>query len=220
MKYVYHYPQENDDIKYSAFFEFNKSEKIIDFNKYLIFIKFDNKMYIDIKGLRWIIMPYDQFIDNKNEDLKKYYELSLKLSENNNYIIEKNCNGKDDWFFNCAYIVNDSETNIQRVEKGNYYCYCNINPFILKKINVSSEKNIKKYFNKLSILFLSEDNNNIESSSCIESSYCVDNIIYMIPYVDNIIAVFKKYLRTSYYDKIEKLITKYLTDLDIDANSD
>jgi hypothetical protein len=147
--YNYHYPQKNDDVKFSAFFEFNKSEEKIDCYKYLIFIKFDNKMYIDIKGLKSIIMPYDQFIENKNKNLKRYFELSLKLSENNNYIIEKKCNGKYDWFFNCAYIVNDFETNIERVEKGNYYCYCNINPNILKNENVSSEENIKKYFKKL-----------------------------------------------------------------------
>ena len=153
--YHYHYPQKNDDIKFSAFYEFNKSEEKIDYSKYLIFIKFDNKMYIDIKGLTSIIMPYDQFIENKNKNLKRYYELSLKLSENNNYIIEKKCNGKDYWFFNCAYIVNDSETNIERVEKGNYYCYCNINPNILKNENVSSEENIKKYFKKLKKLSLS-----------------------------------------------------------------
>ena len=72
--YHYHYPQKNDDIKFSAFYEFNKSEEKIDYSKYLIFIKFDNKMYIDIKGLTSIIMPYDQFIENKNKNLKRYYE--------------------------------------------------------------------------------------------------------------------------------------------------
>ena len=86
MKYQYHYTKDlMDDIEYSAIYDFSKEF----INKFFIFIKFDNKnkMYIDIKGLGSIIMDYDQFIEN--EDLKKYYELSLKLSKNKNYIIEK-----------------------------------------------------------------------------------------------------------------------------------
>lgn len=204
MKYQYHY---SDDIEYSAIYDFSQES----INKYFIFINFDNKkkMYIDIKGLESIIMSYDQFIEN--EDLKKYYELSLKLSENKNYIIEKNHGKKVDWFLDCAYIVNNLETNIKKIEKGKYYCYCNINPYILKKMDFYSQENIKKYFHKLSIL-LSEDNT--------ESSSCVNNIIYILPYVDNIITMYKKYFNTSYYDKIEKLVTKYLTDLDSNSDSD
>ena len=148
-------------------------------------------------------MDYDQF--TKNDDLKKYYELSLKLSNNKNYIIEKNHDRKIDWFLDCAYIVEN------QIEKGKLYCYCNINPNILKKMNISSQENIQKYFYKLSIL-LSEDNT--------ESSSCVNNIIYILPYVDNIITMYKKYFNTSYYDKIEKLINKYSTNLDTDSDSD
>lgn len=196
MKYQYHY---GDDIEYSAIYDFSKEF----INKYFIFIKFDNKnkMYIDIKGLGSIIIDYDQFIEN--EDLKKYYELSLKLSKNKNYIIEKNHNKKVDWFLNCAYIVEN------RIEKGNYYCYCNIDPYILKKMNVSSQETIKKYFHKLSILLCSDNT---------ESSSCVDNIINILPYVDNIISIYKKYFDISYYDKIEKLVTKYSTYIDTDSD--
>ena len=198
MKYQYHY---SDDIEYSGIYDFSKDK----LDKYFIFIKFDNKnkMYIDIEGLGSIIMDYDQF--TKNDDLKKYYELSLKLSNNKNYIIEKNHNIKVDWFLDCAYIVEN------RIEKGKLYCYCNIDPNILKKMNISSHENIKKYFYKLSIL-LSEDNT--------ESPSCINNIIHILPYVDNIIIMYKKYFNTSYYDKIEKLITKYSTNSESDSDSD
>jgi hypothetical protein len=197
IKYQYHYA---DNIEYSAIYDF--SQEFI--NKYFIFIKFDNKnkMYIDIKGLGSIIMHYEQFIENEN--LKKYYELSLKLSKNKNYIIEKNYDRKEDWFLDCAYIVEN------HIEKGKYYCYCNINPYILKKMNVSSHENIKKYLHKFSIL-LSEDNT--------ENPMCVNNIIHILPYLNNIISMYKKYFNTSYYDKIEKLITKYSIDLDTNTDS-
>lgn len=205
MRYQYHYNINN--MQFSGFYELNKSENIIDFCKSITFIEFDNKnkMFIDVKGLGNIIIPYDKFIENKNEDLKKYYELSLKLMENKNYIIEKNHNGKVDWFLDCAYIVNNLKTNINHVERGNYYCYCNINPYILKKMKVSSDENIEKYFHQLSILLSNE--NNIEN---IESFSCVNNIINILPYLYNIIAMYRKYFHTSYYDKIEKLITKYV----------
>ena len=213
--YNYKYFNKND-MKFSGFFEFTKSHKLIDLKKYLIFIEFDNKMYIDVKGLESIIMPYDQFIQNKNEDLKKYYELSLKLMEDKNYIMEKKYNEKVYWFLNCAYIVDDIENNIKQVDKGSYYCYCNINPYILKKMNVSSNDNIEKYFNKLSILLLSYEKN-IEVSSCVN---CIVENIKILPYIENIITMYKKYIHTSYYDKIEKLVTKYLINSDSDSDSD
>jgi hypothetical protein len=214
MRYQYHY--NIDDMKFSGFYELNKSENIIDFCKSIIFIEFDNKnkMYIDVKGLGHIIIPYEKFIENNNEDLKKYYELSLKLMENKNYIIEKNHNEKVDWFLDCAYIVNNLRTNTNYVERGNYYCYCNINPYILKKMKISSDENIEKYFYQLSILLSNENNIDIENLSC------VNNIINILPYVYNIILMYRKYSQTSYYDKIEKLITKYLENENSDTDSD
>lgn len=141
MKYQYHYI---DDMEFSGFYEFTLSLDFID--KYFIFIKFANKMYIDIKSIGSIIMSYDKFIEN--EYLKKYYELSLILMKNKNCIIEKN---NMDWFLDCAYILNDNnlENNIKQVDKGTYYCYCNINPYNLKKMNVSTDNIIKIFINKL-----------------------------------------------------------------------
>jgi len=144
MRYDYRY---FNDMEFSGFYEFTLSQDFID--KYFIFIKFnDNKMYIDIKNIGNIIMPYDQFINNSR--LKKYYELSLLLMKNKNCIIEKNSNTEvKDWFLDCAYILNYPETNTKQVEKGNYYCYCNINPYDLKKMDVSTYSYIQIFINKL-----------------------------------------------------------------------
>jgi hypothetical protein len=141
MKYQYHYI---NDMEFSGFFEFKLSPDLL--NKDFIFIKFDNKMYIDITNIGSIIMSYDQFIDN--EYLKKIYELSLILMKNKNCIIEKN---NMDWFLDCAYILNDNDlgTNIKRIEKGTYYCYCNINPYDLKHMDVSADNDIEIFINKL-----------------------------------------------------------------------
>jgi hypothetical protein len=145
MEYQYHYI---NGMNFSGFFEFTLTHEFID--KYFIFIKFDNKMYIHIKSIGSIIMPYDQFINN--EYLKKYYELSLLLMKNKNCIIEKTHHtGVIDWFLDCAYILNDNdlETNIKRVEKGTYYCYSNINPYDLKEMDVSTDEYIEIFLNKL-----------------------------------------------------------------------
>jgi len=157
MEYHYHYI---NSMEFTGFFEFTLTHEFID--KYFIFIKFDNltagvppsandnKMYIHIKNIGSIIMPYDQFINN--EYLKKYYELSLLLIKNKNCIIEKTHHtGVIDWFLDCAYILNDNdlETNIKQVEKGTYYCYSNINPYDLKEMDVSTDEDIEIFFNKL-----------------------------------------------------------------------
>ena len=145
IKYDYNYI---DDMEFSGFFEFTLSHEFID--KYFVFIKFSNKMYIHIKSIGSIIMPYEQIINN--EYLKKYYELSLLLMKNKNCIIEKTSRTGDiDWFLDCAYILNDDdfETNIKRVEKGTYYCYSNINPYDLKEMDVSTDEDIEIFFNKL-----------------------------------------------------------------------
>jgi hypothetical protein len=137
VRYDYRY---FNDMKFSGFYEFSWSPNFV--NTYLIFIKFDNKMYIDIENIGSIIMPYDRFINN--EYLKKYYELSLLLMKNQNLIIEKkDYTGVIDWFLDCAYILN------KRVEKGTYYCYCNINPYDLKQMNVSTDYDIEIFINKL-----------------------------------------------------------------------
>ena len=47
---------------------------------------------------------------------------------------------------------------------------------------------------------------------------CVNNIIHILPYLNNIITMYKKYFNASYYDKIEKLITKYSSDSDTDSD--
>jgi hypothetical protein len=145
IKYDYNYI---DDMDFSGFFEFTLTHEFVD--KYFIFIKFANKMYIHIKNIGSIIMPYVQFINN--EYLKKYYELTLLLMKNKNCIIKKTHHTGDiDWFLDCAYILNDNdlETNIKRVEKGTYYCYSNINPYDLKGMGVSTDEDIEIFFNKL-----------------------------------------------------------------------
>ena len=64
----------------------NKRNSIV-YNKYFLFIKYGDLIYIEIKNVGDIIMPFEELM--KNKFLKIYYELSILLIENKHKIIEK-----------------------------------------------------------------------------------------------------------------------------------
>jgi len=129
------------DMEFSGFFDLttnNIGNQII-YHKYFLFIKYKNNIYIDVKSVGFIIMPFEELM--KNKILKMYYELSLMLVKDKNMFIEKiSDNGNRIWddeitniykdqrncFIDCAYILN----NVVKTDKQ--YCYYNFNPFDLK----------------------------------------------------------------------------------------
>ena len=146
-----HYIQ---DMEFSGLFDITHGRII--FIKYFLFIKFDNYIYIDIKGVGDVIMLFEEF--SKNKYLKIYYELSLLLIENKNMVIEKISNReynyfdfvyteKRDWFIDCAYFIENFITNSKEVQKDRYCCYYNINPNDLRNMEISTELQIDR-FNK------------------------------------------------------------------------
>jgi hypothetical protein len=141
-------------MEFSGLFDITHGRII--FIKYFLFIKFDNYIYIDIKGVGDVIMLFEEF--SKNKYLKIYYELSLLLIENKNMVIEKISNReynyfdfvyteKRDWFIDCAYFIENFITNSKEVQKDRYCCYYNINPNDLRNMEISTELQIDR-FNK------------------------------------------------------------------------
>ena len=139
----YHqYNQHIPDMEFSAFFDLttnNLGDRII-YLKYFLFIKYDNKIYIEVKSVGYIIMPFEELM--KNKILKMYYELSLLLVKDKNMFVENisfSDNGNRIWndeitniykgqrscYVDCAYILN----NVVKTDKQ--YCYYYINPFEL-----------------------------------------------------------------------------------------
>ena len=130
------------DMEFSAFFDLttnNLGDRVI-YLKYFLFIKYDNKIYIEVKSVGYIIMPFEELM--KNKILKMYYELSLLLVKDKNMFVENisfSDNGDRIWddeitkmykskrscFVDCAYILN----NVVKTDKQ--YCYYYINPFEL-----------------------------------------------------------------------------------------
>jgi hypothetical protein len=133
--------------------------------KYFLFIKFNNLIYIDIKGVGDIIIPFEELM--KHTYLKMYYELSLVLCENKNKIVEKinvdySYTGEynhtiykeeRDWFIDSAYFIEDFSTKTKKIDTGKYYLYYAINPNNLRNMNVSNAMDIKKYYEVLYIRY-------------------------------------------------------------------
>jgi hypothetical protein len=128
----------------SGFIEMSKNFKngMTSQYKEMIFVKFDNKVYIMITSVGDVIMPFDELM--KNMYLKTYYELSLMAigkpnidkdyygTENPDYIPKKYqiCHYM---YVDVIYIVKNALTCIREAKKGNSYQLFN-----LKKLNKMS----------------------------------------------------------------------------------
>lgn len=140
-----------NDMEFSGLFDYRHGQII--FIKYFLFIKFSNRIYIDIKGVGSVIMPFEDLV--KNKLLKMYYEISLMLIENKNMAIERLDNRryyydfvyteKRVWFIDCAYFIEDFAAKTKNIENDHYCCYYNINPYDLPNMPVSSRTLIDKF---------------------------------------------------------------------------
>ena len=123
------------DMEFSAFFDMttnNIGDRVI-YLKYFLFIKYEGNIYIEVKSVGYIIMPFEELL--KNKLLKMYYELSLLLVKDKNRFVEKTGIGDNDdeitdiykgrrnWFIDCAYILN------KEIHNNKHYCYFEMNPF-------------------------------------------------------------------------------------------
>lgn len=125
--------------------------------KEMIFIKFDNKVYMEFSGFNSIgvsaIMSYDEF--SKNKYFTKYYELSQAAIGKPN--LDKNYYGSEDpnyipkiqespyygMYIDAVYIVEDDMTKIKEAKKGNSYQFINLEK--MKNKGVSTQKELEKF---------------------------------------------------------------------------
>jgi hypothetical protein len=141
------------DMEFSGLFDITHGRII--YLKYFLFIKYKNNIYIDIKGLGDVIMPFEEF--SKYKLLKMFYELSLLLIENKNIVKEKINNREHNhhfdfvytenrvWFIDCAYFIENLETNNKEVRKDRYCCRYNINPNDLINMEISTKSHIDRF---------------------------------------------------------------------------
>jgi len=128
------------DMEFSALFDMTtnvQGDRVI-YLKYFLFIKCKNNIYIDVKNVGSIVMPFEEML--KNQKLKMYYDLSLLFVKDKNKIVEKFSEdgnpiwdaeitdiykGRRNWYVDCAYILNDE------VKTDKQYCYYEIDPYLL-----------------------------------------------------------------------------------------
>jgi hypothetical protein len=152
-------------MEFSGVFDIKMNNKNILNNtvyyKYFLFIKFHDLVYIDIKSVGDIIIPFAELM--KHEYLRKYYELSLVLIEDKHKIIEKQSDDDSyygdrnepiyktgrNWFIEGAYFAEDFPNKVKRVETGKYYYFFNINPNDLRNMCASNCKEIATFYEVL-----------------------------------------------------------------------
>jgi hypothetical protein len=152
-------------MEFSGVFDICINPKNNVYHKYFLFIKYNDLIYIDIKNIGSIIIPFVELI--KNNYLKMYYDLSILLVKNKNQVIEVIRHEKQyerrynnliykeerEWFVNSAYFVEDFSTKIKSVRESKIYIYYNINPNDLRQMIISSTDDIVLFYKKLEIRY-------------------------------------------------------------------
>jgi hypothetical protein len=124
---------------------------------YHIFIKYGDKIYMDVKNVGEIVITFAEL--QKNKYLKHYYDLSLLLTNDKHFVVqdlEYNSNYYDPyiyegmryWSCNTAYIEGECDTKTKKIVANEYNCYYRISPYDLEKMNYSSQKDLIIFKNR------------------------------------------------------------------------
>lgn len=136
--------------------------------KSMLFIRFEDKVYIEVFNYNWfsVILSYSNLM--KNNYLKTYYELSRVAIGKPN--LDKDYYGSDDpnyvpkkyeknnsIYVDTIYIVEDVLTHIQVAKKGN--THQTISTKWLKNMKVSTDAKIEEFFLKYNQIYGFEEEN-------------------------------------------------------------
>jgi len=121
---------------------------------YHIFIKFGDKIYMDVKGIGDVVISFAEL--QKNKFWKYYYDLSLMLTDNKHLVIkdlEYNSSFCDPyiyeekrfWSINTAYIGGSYDAKTKNVVENEYNCYYKINPYDLENMKYTSQKDLNNF---------------------------------------------------------------------------
>lgn len=121
---------------------------------YHLFIRYGNKVYMDVRGVGDIVMTFAEL--QKNKYWRHNYEMSLMLTDNKRLVIQDlqyNSNFYDPyiyeekrvWSINTAYIEGDEVANTRNVVENEYNCYYRINPYDLQNKRYATQKEIDTF---------------------------------------------------------------------------
>lgn len=123
---------------------------------YHLFIKYGDKVYMDVRGVGDIVILFTEL--QKNKYWKYYYDLSLMLTNEPNLVIEDLeysshysdnfiYNEQRTWSINTAYIDGSYDAKTKKVVPNEYNCYYRINPYNLKNMKCVSQKDLNIFLN-------------------------------------------------------------------------
>lgn len=127
---------------------------------YHLFIKYGDKVYVDVFTVGEIVISYDEL--QKNQYLKHYYDLSLMIANHKNTVIKKTKYKNDDpflysedrfWGFDCAFVdatYKNNETLDQeyKIADNQELYYYKINPYDLENMEYSSQEDFFDFHKK------------------------------------------------------------------------
>lgn len=120
---------------------------------YHFFIRYGNKIYMDVKGIGDIVISFTELMDNKY--WKYYYDISLMLTNDTdkNLVIQYHKYGSEYlseqiydeprlWSFNTAYIETSMNSKNTCVKNYGNLCYYKINPYDLVNKEYTSREDL------------------------------------------------------------------------------
>ena len=124
---------------------------------YHLFIRCGDKVYMDVKKVGAIVIPFSEL--QKNKYLKHYYDLSLMLTNDLHTVIDtKETGGFNDnwvyeykryWGIDTATIYGTQEDiTVKEVVNRENNCYYKINPYDLENMEYSSQQDLD-LFNRI-----------------------------------------------------------------------
>ena len=118
---------------------------------YHLFVRCGDKVYMDVKGIGDIVMPFSEL--QKNKYWKHYYDLSLMLTSDPHLVIQ-NTKGLYDyraydirrfWAIDTASIYGTTKTDGKEIANRENNCYYKINPFNVETMEYASQDGLNNF---------------------------------------------------------------------------
>jgi len=124
---------------------------------YHLFIRSGNKIYVEAKGDKEVVMSFDDL--QKNRYLKYYYDLSLILAKNKHQIIKNEAFNKDYdeiyeytgkkrlWSLETSYIdyIKQTYNKIYKIVPSGNVCYFKVNPYDIENMEYTSPQELELF---------------------------------------------------------------------------
>ena len=142
--------------------EFTAVVDIMKYHEYHLFIKYGDKVYMDVRGVGEVVISFDEL--QKNKYWKYYYDLSLMLTSDKELVVQDikyNSEYSDyilyddvrHWSIDTAFIVSDllNDTGHKVLVKHGdrlfheKVAYYKINPYDLEKMEYTSQEDLEVF---------------------------------------------------------------------------